>query len=163
MLAPWLLVLKLSVAAVTMPISVQPAASARSKPLRFSTSATYCTPARCGSACMTASASAICGTRLGCTKLATSMRRTPAAHSRSINSTLRAVGSTAGSLCKPSRGPTSTISMARFIKVTRAMLGAGIDQLALAQQHDEHTDQCQRTTGHHAPGELVVQQGDTEE
>ena len=38
-----------------------------------------------------------------------------AATKRLINSSLVAVGRTSGSLCKPSRGPTSTISIARAI------------------------------------------------
>ena len=70
-------------------------------------------PSVCGSPAITASASAICGTRLGFTKLATSTRRTPASTSRRISSSLVGVASTSGSLCKPSRGPTSTISMRR--------------------------------------------------
>ena len=58
---------------------------------------------------MTSSASAICGTRLGLTKLATSIRRTPASISRVMRPSLSAVGTTSGSFCKPSRAPTSTI------------------------------------------------------
>ena len=45
-----------------------------------------------GSSASTCSASAICGTFRGSTKLATSNRRTPAAKSRSMRSTLTAVG-----------------------------------------------------------------------
>ena len=71
----------------------------------------YDAPDPRGSAAITASASAICGTRFGLTKLVTSMRRMPAATSRLISSTFAAVGSSVPSLCKPSRGPTSTSSI----------------------------------------------------
>ena len=61
---------------------------------------------------MSASASAICGTRLGFTKLVASSRLTPASTRRLISSTLVAVDTIAASLCRPSRGATSTISTA---------------------------------------------------
>ena len=125
-LEPWLRWLKLSVAAMAMPTSAQPAACARSKPLRLSTSPMKRASRASGaSAASTASASAICGTRLGFTKLATSMRRSPAATRRRMNSTLVAVGSTCDSLCRPSRGPTSTISMAL------GFMGANSNRLTL--------------------------------
>jgi len=59
---------------------------------------------------MTASASAICGTRRGLTKLATSMRRAPMPISRSTSAILSVVVTRVDSFCKPSRGDTSTIS-----------------------------------------------------
>ena len=61
---------------------------------------------------MTASASAICGTRLGFTKLTVSTRRRPARTARPISSTLSPVPSMVGSDCRPSRGETSTICTA---------------------------------------------------
>ncbi len=57
---------------------------------------------------MTASPSAICGTRRGLTNEATSIRRTPAAKTRSMSASLSAVATVSGSFCSPSRGLTST-------------------------------------------------------
>ena len=57
---------------------------------------------------MTCALSAICGTHLGDTKLRASITGSPASDSRSISSTLTAVGTASGSFCRPSRGPTST-------------------------------------------------------
>src|SRR5262245_26682963 len=71
------------------------------------------------------SASAICGTRRGLTKLATSMRRTPASRARRMNSTFTAVGTLAASFCRPSRGPTSTISMLRLRAITGIVYAKG--------------------------------------
>lgn len=105
---PWFFSAKVSVAAATTFISRTPAAAARSNPRRFSTRPMYVTPSSPGRAASTSSASAICGTRAGLTNDATSMRRTPAATQRRINSTLASVGSTAASACNPSRGETST-------------------------------------------------------
>ncbi len=59
----------------------------------------------------TSSALAICGTLLGLTKLAASTRGRPAAASLSHSSALTSGESLLSSFCKPSRGPTSTISM----------------------------------------------------
>ena len=72
---------------------------------------------------MSSSASAICGTRLGFTKLAASSRRTPAPISRSINSALVAVDTVAGSLCRPSRAATSTICTPALVAPASAPLG----------------------------------------
>ena len=60
---------------------------------------------------MTASASAICGTRTGLTNETASMRVTPAASSRAMKSSFSPAVSTVFSFCSPSRGPTSTIWM----------------------------------------------------
>jgi hypothetical protein len=60
----------------------------------------------------TSALSAICGTHLGLTKLATSIRRNPARESMSISATFSAVGIARASFCSPSRGPTSKISTA---------------------------------------------------
>src|SRR5262245_23805967 len=53
--------------------------------------------------------SAICGIHLGDTKAVASMAGRPAAPSRSISSSLIAVGTSAFSFCSPSRGPISTM------------------------------------------------------
>ena len=60
---------------------------------------------------MTASASAIWGTRRGCTKLTASIRLIPLATSRPMSSTFTSVATRTSSFCNPSRGATSTISM----------------------------------------------------
>src|SRR5215217_7809176 len=60
---------------------------------------------------ITSSAPAICGTRFGLTKLAASTRGTPAAASFSQSSARTSGESVLSSFCRPSRGPTSTISM----------------------------------------------------
>ena len=57
-------------------------------------------------------ASAICATRLGLMKLATSIRRAPMPIRRATSATLSAVATTPASFCNPSRGDTSTISIA---------------------------------------------------
>jgi hypothetical protein len=67
-----------------------------------------------------ASASAICGTLLGLTKLATSMRRTPALPQTLDQRDLDRSGHDLGSICRPSRGPTSSRSIARLHHVHRA-------------------------------------------
>ena len=64
---------------------------------------------------MTSAASAICGTHLGDTKLVASTAGSPASLRRLTSSTLASVGTTPGSFCSPSRGPTSTI-LTRFGK-----------------------------------------------
>src|SRR5918999_2172977 len=53
--------------------------------------------------------SAICGIHFGDTKAVASTAGRPASARRSISSTFTAVGSSPGSFCSPSRGPTSTI------------------------------------------------------
>jgi hypothetical protein len=58
---------------------------------------------------ITCAASPICGTHLGETKLVASITGNPAALSLSISSIFTAAGTTPGSFCRPSRGPTSTI------------------------------------------------------
>ncbi len=58
---------------------------------------------------MTWAVSAICGTHFGDTKLVASTAGSPASVRRSMSSTLTSVGTTPGSFCRPSRGPTSTI------------------------------------------------------
>ncbi len=145
-LQPWLRSLKLSLTAMAIPISVQPAAWARSKPLRLSTRPMKRgAGVNCASEASTASASAICGTRFGLTKLATSMRCRPAPSRRRMNSTLVAVGNTCDSLCRPSRGPTSTISMC-----SRLIFGfypLGQESFALVIQtrgHDRHPTSTRR-------------------
>jgi hypothetical protein len=57
----------------------------------------------------TSAASAICGSSRAGTKDATSISRTPAAWSASIQRSLSAVGIVALTDCRPSRGPTSLI------------------------------------------------------
>src|SRR5690242_6580235 len=52
--------------------------------------------------------SAICGTHFGETNAVASTAGSPASARRSISSTLSAVGTSAFSFCRPSRGPTST-------------------------------------------------------
>src|SRR5262249_42301819 len=69
------------------------------------------TPAGRGSRAISSSASAICGTRLGLTKLVASIRRAPAAISRSIKPSFISVETVSRSLCNPSRGDTSTMSI----------------------------------------------------
>src|SRR6185503_16540881 len=52
--------------------------------------------------------SAICGTHLGETKAVASTAGRPASARRSMSSTFTAVGTSARSFCRPSRGPIST-------------------------------------------------------
>ena len=59
----------------------------------------------------TSAASAIWGTHLGLTNADTSMTGRCAALRRLMSSILSAVGTSARSFCRPSRGPTSTIVM----------------------------------------------------
>ncbi len=58
---------------------------------------------------MTSSASAICGTHFGLTKLVTSISRRPASCNIPTSAILAAAGTWFFSFCRPSRGPTSTI------------------------------------------------------
>jgi hypothetical protein len=83
------------------------------------------TSSRRGSAFRIASASAICGTRRGLTKLATSIRRIPASTARRMNSIFTSVGTDAASFCRPSRGPTSTIAMLRGFAMPRIVYAKG--------------------------------------
>src|SRR5438105_3441785 len=57
----------------------------------------------------TSSASAICGTAVGCTNDVTSIHAKPASDSRSTKRILSGVEMDARSFCRPSRGPTSTM------------------------------------------------------
>src|SRR5438034_10754955 len=59
--------------------------------------------------------SAICGTHFGDTNAVASTARSPASASRSMSSSLTAVGTSPGSFCSPSRGPTST-SFTKLLK-----------------------------------------------
>src|SRR5258706_9196431 len=105
---------KASEAAPNTATSVAPAARAASKPLRLGVSTGYATPGRRRMRSSTSVWSAICGTHLGETKAVASTAGSPASARRSINSTLIAVGTSPGSFCRPSRGPTSTILTASF-------------------------------------------------
>src|SRR5262247_290669 len=53
--------------------------------------------------------SAICGTHFGDTNAVASTAGSPASARRSISSSFTRVGTSRGSFCSPSRGPTSTI------------------------------------------------------
>src|SRR5208282_5909287 len=79
----------------------------------FGVSTGYRTPGLRRIAAMTCALSAICGTHLGETKLVASIAGRPASLSRSMRPTLTGVGTIAGSFCKPSRGPTSTMRTRR--------------------------------------------------
>ncbi len=91
-------------------MSLMPAASARCAPLAFGTSTMPRTPGIGPSSATTSSMSRICGIAFGLTNEPISMRLMPAAISALINATLVAVGTNCGMFCRPSRGPTSTIS-----------------------------------------------------
>src|SRR5690625_2524635 len=95
-----------------MSTSSMPAATARSRPRSFITRPAKLTPSTRGTSAITASASANCGTALGCTKLVTSTRVAPADTARFTNSTLSPVDTIASSFCSPSRGETSRICIA---------------------------------------------------
>src|SRR5258708_5375358 len=58
--------------------------------------------------------SAISGIHLGETTAVASPAGSPASASRSISSTFTVVGTSRGSFCRPSRGPTSTILTRSF-------------------------------------------------
>ncbi len=96
-----------SLADMNTAISFNPAASARSKPLAFGTSAETVTPGGSTAAFTSWSASASCGTQRGETKLVSSMRVSPAAKSARSSSSLPSSGMGAASFCSPSRGETS--------------------------------------------------------
>ena len=89
-----------------------PAANAASAPRRFGTSAITVRPGRVQAWRTTSAASAICGSSRAGTKDATSISRTPAAYSASIQRSLSAVGMVALTDCRPSRGPTSLMRTA---------------------------------------------------
>ena len=90
----WLALANPSEAGTTTLTSSTPADTARSKPRRLSTSPMCETPSGRGTRSMTASASAIAGTSLGCTNEADSIRRAPAAIAWLISSTFASVSST---------------------------------------------------------------------
>ena len=116
--APWLRMPKPSVAQTTTLASSTLAAKARSQPRSFSTRPMRERPGARGSACIIASAPAICGTRRSLTNDTASIRRAPHDSSRRTNSTLSAGARIAFSFCKPSRAPTSTIWMKRLIRAS---------------------------------------------
>jgi hypothetical protein len=96
-----------SLAAVKSAIRPTPAASARSSPYVFGTSALYRGPG--GSSGHSSAASASWGTHLGETKLVASISVSPLAASADMNAAFAAVGTGTGSFCSPSLGPTSMI------------------------------------------------------
>src|SRR5690348_17248720 len=61
--------------------------------------------------------SAICGTHFGETNAVASTAGRPAPARRSISLSFTAVGTSRGSFCSPSRGPTST-SLTKWVTVT---------------------------------------------
>src|SRR3954468_6421802 len=78
--------------------------------------------------------SAICGTHFGDTNAVASTERSPAAASRSISSSFTAVGTSPGSFCRPSRGPTSTMRTRLFKRhqlraLEHLLAGAVVDLL----------------------------------
>ena len=83
------------------------AASSRSSPFPFGTSATYCTPGRTGSRSTSSAESASAGIHLGETKLVASIRVSPASTRAATRASLPSVGTTRASFWSPSRGPTS--------------------------------------------------------
>ena len=105
----WFRIEKVSVTPTTTFTSSTPVRRARSRPRRLSTSPAYDTPSRRGTRSITASASAIAGTALGCANDTASTRRAPASTNRVISSTLASVDSSTDSFCRPSRGLTSTM------------------------------------------------------
>src|SRR4051812_15180104 len=103
-----------SEAAAKTATSVAPAARAASNPLRFGVSTGYETPGLRRMRSRTSVWSAICGTHLGDTKAVASTAGRPASARRSISSSFTAVGTSPGSFCRPSRGPTSTMRTRLF-------------------------------------------------
>src|SRR5215831_14061216 len=99
--------LKVSEAAVKTAISRTPTDRARSRPLRFGTSAGYRTPLDRWIFRNTSSVSASWGMARADTKEPTSMAGSPAEVRRSMNPTRTSGGTVAASFCSPSRGPTS--------------------------------------------------------
>src|SRR5450756_2000477 len=109
---PWFRRLKASVTNTTTLTSSTAAASARSRPRSLRTRPARRVPGRRFTPAITASASAMVGTRSGWTKLTASTRRTPVANARSMSSILAWVDTTVDSSWRPSREATSTISTA---------------------------------------------------
>ena len=107
----WFFQENVSLTETTTFTSSTPVRRARSRPRRLSTRPAYDTPSRRGTRSITASASAIAGTSLGCAKETASTRRAPASTSWVISSILASVGSSTDSFCSPSRGLTSTMVM----------------------------------------------------
>src|SRR3954471_9961366 len=103
-----------SEAAAKTATSVAPAARAASNPFRFGVSTGYETPGLRRMRSRTSVWSAICGTHLGDTKAVASTAGRPASARRSISSSFTAVGTSPGSFCRPSRGPTSTMRTRLF-------------------------------------------------
>ena len=128
---PWLRRLKVSVETTTKLISSMPAARARSKPRSFITRPIWRTPLPRGSRATRSSASAICGTRFGLTKLVTSSRRTPAATARAISSSLVSVDTSARSFWMPSRADTSMISTASAMSAPVSAPASCLDKALL--------------------------------
>src|ERR1700722_1271708 len=99
-----------------------PDSMARKAPRLFNTRPMKMPPVRRGNPAATASASAICGTSLGFTKLAASMRRAPASSIRPMNSNFCEVVNSTDSFWSPSRGPTSIISTSDIINSATSIL-----------------------------------------
>src|SRR5215207_4341986 len=77
--------------------------------------------------------SAICGTHFGETNAVASTAGRPASARRSMSSSLTAVGTSPGSFCKPSRGPTSTMRTRLFkrhqLRTFKHLLAGGVVNL----------------------------------
>src|SRR5688572_21873161 len=84
--------------------------------------------------------SAICGTHFGDTKAVASTAGSPALARRSMSSSFTAVGTSAFSFCRPSRGPTSTnrTESGIFISLQRDQLRSFEHLLARAVMHFLH-------------------------
>src|SRR6185295_6235283 len=92
--------------------------------------------------------SAICGIHLGETNAVASIAARPASPSRSISSSLTAVGTSPGSFWRPSRGPISTI---------RTCLGSDImGKLYLPRDHVMPSLSCSSVLTGHAPADTPV-------
>ena len=97
---------------ITQLISSTIVAKARLNPCSLRTNPINLTPfSPKGSLAINSSTSAIWGTRLGLTKLATSILRNPASIKFEMNCNFVSVVKSSAWLCKPSLGPTSTISI----------------------------------------------------
>src|SRR5687767_12442691 len=84
--------------------------------------------------------SAICGTHFGETKAVASTAGSPASARRSMSSSFTAVGTSAFSFCRPSRGPTSTSRTVSgiLISLQRNQLRAFQNLLACVVKHLLH-------------------------
>jgi hypothetical protein len=104
-----------------MQTSSTPQARARSRPFSFSTSPDSAArgPGASARRRNSSSVSAICGTFPGWTKEPTWTRSTPDAMSARIQASLTSVGTTRGSTCRPSRGPTSWMMISGIIISSR--------------------------------------------